>query len=103
LIQRIVDQNVVFGIMIIGWWVGSIHDSTLCQKVDVRSHVMKEKFLLYKLMGNVVSPMWPWFHSPFKGEKDGWPRYKTHWNFIQYDTRMLVEKTFGMLKLDLKL
>ncbi len=59
---------------------------------------MKEKFLPYKLMGNLVYPMWPWFYSPFKGEKDGLPRYKTHWNFIQSNTRMLVERTFGMLK-----
>jgi len=59
---------------------------------------MKEKLLPYKLMGNVIYPIWPWLYSPFKGEKDGLPRYKTHWNFIQFDTKMLVEITFGMLK-----
>jgi hypothetical protein len=42
--------------------------------------------------------MWPWFYSPFKGEKDGFLRYKTHWNFIQYNIKVLVDKTFGMLK-----
>ncbi len=46
----------------------------------------------------VACPMWPWFYSPFKGEKDGLLRYKTHWNFIQYNIRVLVERTFGMLK-----
>jgi hypothetical protein len=39
-----------------------------------------------------------WFYFPFKGEKNGLPRYKAHWNFIQSSTRMLIERTFGMLK-----
>jgi len=59
---------------------------------------MKDKFLLYKLIRNVTYPIRPWFYSPFKGEKGGLPRYKTHWNFIQSSTRMLVERDFGMLK-----
>ncbi len=42
--------------------------------------------------------MQPWFYSPFKGEKDGLPKYKANWNIIQFKTRMLMEKTFGMLK-----
>jgi len=42
--------------------------------------------------------MWPWFYSPFKGEKDGLLSYKTHQNFIQYKIRVLVERIFGMLK-----
>jgi hypothetical protein len=56
-------------------------------------------FKLYdKLIGDVVYPMHPWFYSPFKGEKDGLPQYKAHWNFIQSNTRMSMEKTFGMFK-----
>ncbi len=35
---------------------------------------------------------------PFKGEKDGLPRYKPHWNFIESNTNMLVKRAFGMLK-----
>ncbi len=46
----------------------------------------------------VAYPMRPWFYSPFKGEKNGLLRYKTHWNFIQYNIRVLVERDFGMLK-----
>jgi hypothetical protein len=42
--------------------------------------------------------MRPWFYSPFKGEKDGLLKYKTHWNFIQPNIKMLVERTFEMLK-----
>ncbi len=30
---------------------------------------MKDKFLAYKLIGDVVYPMWPWFYFPFKDEK----------------------------------
>jgi hypothetical protein len=59
---------------------------------------MKDKFLLYKLIGNVVYPIWPQFYYPFKGEKEELPRYKTHWNFIQSSTRMSMEKTFEMMK-----
>jgi hypothetical protein len=40
---------------------------------------MKENIsLLYKLIGNVAYPMWPWFFSPCKVEKDEPPKYKTH-------------------------
>jgi len=48
------------------------------QTIDVGSHVWKKKKLPYKLIGNVAYPMWPWFCFPFKGEKDGLPRYKAH-------------------------
>jgi len=39
-----------------------------------------------------------WFYFSFKGEKNGLPRYKAHWSFIQLSTRMLVERVLGMLK-----
>jgi hypothetical protein len=39
------------------------------QKTNVGSHVWKNKFLPYKLIGNAAYPMWPWFYFPFKGEK----------------------------------
>jgi hypothetical protein len=38
--------------------------------------VMKGKFLIYKLIGDVAYPMWPWFSSTFKGEKEGLLHYK---------------------------
>jgi hypothetical protein len=47
--------------------------------------------------------MRPWFYSPFKGEKDGLRRCKAHWNFMQFSRRMLMKKTFGMLKGRLKI
>jgi len=40
--------------------------------------MMKDKFLPYKLINDVVYPMRPWFYSPFKGEKDKLPRYNAH-------------------------
>jgi hypothetical protein len=46
---------------------------------------MKGTFLPYKLFENATYPMKPWFYSPFKGEKEGLPRVKTYWNFIQSD------------------
>ncbi len=59
--------------------------------------MMKEKILPFKLIRDVY-PMQPWFYSSFKGEKDGLPKYKRHWNFTQFNTKMLVERVFGMLK-----
>ncbi len=67
------------------------------QKTNVGSHVWKNKFLPYKLIGNAAYPMWPWFCFSFKGEKDELPRYKAHWNFIQFSTRMSMERAFGTL------
>ncbi len=59
---------------------------------------MKNKFLFYKLIGDIVYPMQPWFYSPFKSEKNGLLRYKAHWNSIQSNIRMLVARAFRMLK-----
>ena len=59
---------------------------------------MRSSFLLFKFIGDATYPMRPWFYSSFKGEKDGLPRRKTHWNFIQSSTRMAVERAFGILK-----
>jgi hypothetical protein len=75
-----------------------MHDYVLFQKTDVGSYVMKDKFSPYKLIGDVVYPMQPWFYYLFEGEKDGLPIYKTHLNVIQSNKRMLVGKPFGMLK-----
>jgi len=33
-----------------------------------------------------------------KGEKEGLPRRKAYWNFIQSSTSMVVERAFGILK-----
>ena len=59
---------------------------------------MKGELLPYKLMGDAAYLMRLWFYSPFKGEKDGLPRANAHWNFIQFSTRMAVERAFGILK-----
>jgi hypothetical protein len=42
---------------------------------------MKDKFLCYKLIGDVVYPIPPWLYSPFKGEKDGLAKYKSTLEF----------------------
>jgi hypothetical protein len=38
---------------------------------------MNDKFSPYKLIEDVVYPMQPWFYSPFKGEKYGFPIQNT--------------------------
>ena len=83
--------------MIFGW-AGRCHDWTLFQNSDIGKRVMKGELLPYKLIGDAAYPMRPWFYFPFKGEKDGLPRAKAHWNFIQLSTRMAVERAFGILK-----
>jgi hypothetical protein len=59
---------------------------------------MNDKFLPYKWIRDVNYPMHAWFYFPFKGGKDGFPRYKPHWNFIQSNTNMLVKRAFEILK-----
>jgi hypothetical protein len=36
--------------------------------------------------------------APFKGHKDGLTREEYHWKYAQNNTRMCVERAFGMLK-----
>jgi hypothetical protein len=38
-------------------WACGIHDWVFFQKTDLKNQVMKNKFLPYKLIGNVVYPM----------------------------------------------
>ena len=97
LLQGVVDSKYKF------WdydsrWVGRCHDWTLFQTSDIGKKVMKVELLPYKLMDDATYPMRPWFYSPLKGEKDGLPTAKAHWNFIQSSTRMAVERAFGILK-----
>jgi hypothetical protein len=68
LIQGIIDVKCSF------WdydyqWARSIHDWVFFQNIIERNHVMKDKFLLYKLRKDATYPMQPWFYFPFKGEK----------------------------------
>lgn len=67
---------------------------------DIDQRIMsKRAFLYYKLIRDIAHPIGLWFwHSPFKGEKEALSREKIHWNFIQWSTRMTMERTFGMLK-----
>lgn len=97
LLQGIVDSKCKFWDYDFGW-AGRCHDWTLFQNSDIGKRVMKGELLPYKLIGDAAYPMRPWFYSPFKGEKEGLPRAKAHWNFIQSSTRMAVERAFGILK-----
>ncbi len=53
LIQGVVDAKCSFWDYDYGW-VGSVHDWALSQKIELGNWVMKDKFLSYKLIGNVV-------------------------------------------------
>ncbi len=60
--------------------------NNIVPKFDIGKKVMKGAFWPYKLIENAIYPtypMKPWFYSPFKGEKERFPRVKTYWNFIQ--------------------
>ena len=79
-------------------WARKIHDWALFQKSEIGKKTMRGSFLPFKFIGDATHPMWPWFYSPFKGEKNGLRRRKAHWNFIQSSTRMAMERAFGILK-----
>jgi hypothetical protein len=55
-IQGVVDAKCSFWDYDYGW-ACSIHDWTFFQKIELRNRVMKDKFLLYKLIRDVVYPI----------------------------------------------
>jgi hypothetical protein len=59
---------------------------------------MRGLILPFMFIGDAIYPMWPWYYSPFKEEKNSLLRRKVHWNFIQSNNRMAVDKEFGILK-----
>jgi hypothetical protein len=69
----------------------------IVQKIHHGKKIMKGAFLSYPLIGDATYPMRPQFYSPFKGEKEGLPRAKMYWNFIQSSTQMTMERAFGIL------
>ena len=81
LLQGVVDNKCRFWDYDFGW-AGLCHNWTLFRNSDIGKIVMKGELLPYKLMSDATYPMRPWFYFPFKGEKDGLPRAKAHWNFI---------------------
>jgi hypothetical protein len=62
----------------------------IISKSDIGKKTMKGSFLPLKFIGDDAYPMRSYFYSPFKGEKEGLPREKAHWNFIQSSTQMAV-------------
>jgi hypothetical protein len=52
----------------------------------------------YALVGDGTYPPQPFMFSPFEGQKYGYSREKYNCNFIQNNTKMCVEKSFGLLK-----
>jgi hypothetical protein len=58
LIEKVVDAKWSYWDSNYGW-VGSIHDWVYFQKTNLGNHVMKDKFLLFKWLGNVVYSMQP--------------------------------------------
>jgi hypothetical protein len=97
LLLGIVDAKYKFWDYDFGW-CGRIHDWTLFQKSEIGKKTMKGAYLPFKFISDATYLIRPWFYSPFKGKKDGMPRAKAHWNFIQSNTQMAVERAFGILK-----
>ncbi len=69
------------------------------QKTNVGSHVLKNKFLPYKLIGKMLFIQCDHgFILPSKVKKMDYQDTKHIWNCIQFSTRMSMERAFGMLK-----
>jgi hypothetical protein len=95
ILQGVVDADCKFWDYDFGW-AGSCHDWTVVQRSQLKIQTLRGTFLPYKLIGDAAYPMRPWFFSPFK--VTGLSAEKAHWNFIQSNTKMAVEKAFGILK-----
>jgi hypothetical protein len=94
---RIVDVNCKFWDFEFGW-ANSLHNCFVFQVTKVGKAFMERKYMPYKLIGDAAYPVRPWMYCPFKEQKDGLSRCRANWNFIQFSTRMCVERAFGILK-----
>ena len=70
LLQRVVNAQCKFWDFDFGW-PRSCHEWSIFQRNNLGIEIMKNKYLPYKLIGDVAYPMRPWFFTPFKGVKDG--------------------------------
>eukprot|EP00033_Pygsuia_biforma_P005140 GCRY01005644.1.p1 GENE.GCRY01005644.1~~GCRY01005644.1.p1 ORF type:complete len:202 (+),score=40.03 GCRY01005644.1:750-1355(+) len=93
-----VDMNSrFFGIT--NGWAGSVHDA----RVFRHSGVFRKLEELYRgselgglfMLADAAYPLFPYLITPFKGSLNG---RQQHFNFVHSSTRMVVERSFGILK-----
>ena len=97
LLQGVVMSQCIFWDYDIGW-DGSMHDSNLWSWTKIGRFCEEGRLAPYALVGDAAYLARPWMFPPFKGHKDGLSREEYHWNSIQSNTRMCVERSFGLLK-----
>ena len=66
------------------------------QRTEIGKKFLEGKFKPYKLIGDAAYLMRLCFILSFKGSKSGLSPEK-QWNFIQFNTKMAVERAFGIL------
>ena len=98
LLQRVVDHSYCFWDYNIGWY-GSIHDYNLFSNSNIGKYCFGGKLNPYALLDDAAYQPCPWMLTPYLGSKDGFTRQQEHWNFIQSNSRMCVERAFKILKL----
>ena len=98
LLQRVVDHSCCFWDYNIGW-CDSIHDYNLFSKSSIGKYCFEGKLNPYALLGDAAYQPHPWMLTPYFGCKNRFSREQKHWNFIQSNSQMCVERAFGILKL----
>lgn len=73
--------------------VGRLHVWVVFHVRKIEHGCIKNNFQPYKLIRDIAYPLKPWMYYPFKGGK-----VEANWDFIQYSTRMCVERPFANLK-----
>ena len=97
LLQGVISSRYLFWEFDIGW-AGSMCDTNLWARSDIRKFCEDERFSPYALVGDAAYLCRPWMLALDKGHKDGLTREEYNWNFVQSSTRMCVERAFSMLK-----
>ena len=91
LLQGVVNTQCKFWDFDFGW-PRNCHGWSVFQRSNLGIDIMQNKYLLYKLTGDAMYSMGPWFFSMFKEVKDGVSSKKNYWKHIQFSTRMVVER-----------
>lgn len=99
-LQATVDSNMRFTNVYIGE-PGSLHDARILRRSLIYERANEEKETVFPndtfLLGNSAYPSLPWLVPPFRDNGHLTPQ-QIEFNFIHSSTRMVVERTFGLLK-----
>ena len=96
MLQAVSDHEMMFTDCYVGW-PGRVHDARVLSNSELCNST-EEKFPDDSfLLGDSAHPLKTWLMAPCK-DYGNLTAQKTNYNFLQSSTRMVVEKSFALLK-----